>query len=127
MFLNRASQYALELVFYLHQHRDQPMVRLNGVAEELDLSFHFLGKVAQALVRKGILYSNRGPKGGFGLANPERTINQLEVIKAVDGDSPLNLCVLRKRECDSENPCPLHEAWEPIMESVQKALDESPL
>lgn len=103
------------------------MVPLNEVAKDLDLKFHFLGKIAQVLVRKGILVSTRGPKGGFALADPDETISQLTVIKAVNGDAPLNLCVLRKRECDCHNPCPLHDAWGPIMDSVREALKESTL
>jgi Rrf2 family protein len=127
MFLNRASQYALELVFYLSKHPDQEWVRLNEVAKELGLSFHFLGKVAQQLVHKGILSSTRGPRGGVGLARTGQPLSQHEVIQAVEGDRPLNQCVLRPRECDRNHPCPLHHAWEPIMATVQDALKESPL
>jgi len=127
MFLNRSEQYALELVLFLRNHPEQRHARLNKVAEELDLSFHFLGKIAQTLVKSGLLVSVRGPKGGFGLAHPGRKITQLEVIKAVNGNKSLTRCVLRPKECDSENPCPLHSTWDGILCSVQKTLNDSPV
>ena len=127
MFLNRSSQYALELVLYLSNHPEERYVRINEIAKKLELSFHFLGKIAQALVKNNILVSVRGPKGGFGLADPSKKITQLDVIKATHGDKALNQCVLRPRECDCEKPCPLHSTWDRIMQSVKEALNESPI
>ena len=125
MFLNRSSQYALEVVLYLSRHPQKRFVRLNEVAQELDLSYHFLGKIAQMLVKNKILISVRGPKGGFGFSDPDRVITQLEVIQATQEMQPLSQCVLRPKECDKDNPCPLHPTWEKIMSSVKDALNET--
>ena len=45
----------------------------------------FLLKVLKPLVSAGVLYSVRGPNGGYRLARPAKGITLLDVVEAVDG------------------------------------------
>ena len=47
---------------------DPRFVSIRRMADELDISFHFLTKILQSLTSEGLLISHRGPKGGVRLA-----------------------------------------------------------
>ena len=55
------------------------------IAEDAGLPGHFLAKLLQQLARKGLVRSNKGPSGGFTLANDPRQINILSIVEAVEG------------------------------------------
>lgn len=49
------------------------------------MPLEYLLKILQQLVRANVLYSKRGPRGGFSLAKPANKITVLQIIEAVDG------------------------------------------
>ena len=62
------------------------------LAEHYDLPAAYLAKQLQALVRAGVLSGSTGPRGGFRLARPADQITLLQVVEAVDGESPFYTC-----------------------------------
>lgn len=75
---------------------------VNKIAEKLNFSKHHVAKVMQRLVKVGILDSNRGPSGGFGLAKPASEINLLEIYEAIEGKMISYDCPLGYDECAFE-------------------------
>ncbi len=85
MKLTRASSYALHaLVFMSAQKPDHP-VASHQIAKARGIPERFLLKVLKPLVSLRILYSVKGPNGGYRLVRPAGDISMLEVIEAVDG------------------------------------------
>ncbi len=93
-------------------------VPVHDIAEKLDISFHFLAKILQALTHRGILKSFRGPHGGVALARPADDISLDELIEAVDGPRSFDGCLMGLPGCGVEKPCPLHEQWEKTQQSI---------
>src|SRR4051794_14140084 len=85
MRLSRASAYAVHALVHLAgRKRDEPVAsyeiaRARGVPER------FLVKLLKPLVSAGVLYSVKGPNGGYRLARPAARITLLEAVEAVDG------------------------------------------
>lgn len=124
MLLSRACEYGIQAVLYLAQHYDVPYISIKEIAEKNNISFHFLGKIAQTLTQKGILVSYKGPKGGVRLAKAPEEITVLEVVEAIDGLNLLKKCVLGMPTCGDEQPCALHNTWGKIRAEIYKMLSE---
>lgn len=120
MLVTRSSEYAIELVLYLvTRPLEDSFAPLNKIAEEISLSFHFLGKIAQILVHAGILKTYRGPNGGVALARQPQDISLFDIVSAIEGDAFLNQCLIRPMRCADDNPCPLHDVWSHIRSDIQ--------
>lgn len=85
MKLTRASSYALHaMVHIVHQNTNKTMAS-HDIAKARKIPERFLLKVLKPLVSAGLLYSVKGPNGGYRLAKQPAQITMLEVIEAVDG------------------------------------------
>lgn len=68
------------------------------LAAAFDLPAHYLNKFLQALTRADILTSSAGPRGGFKLARRPDSITLLDVVNAIEGESPAFRCTdIRRR------------------------------
>jgi Rrf2 family protein len=85
MKLSRASSYALHAVVYLAARRGDALVGSAEIARLLGISENRLVRVLKSLVTVRILWSLRGPGGGYRLARPAARVSVLEVIEAVEG------------------------------------------
>ncbi|MBT3228973.1 MAG: hypothetical protein HOD43_06215 [Candidatus Marinimicrobia bacterium] len=112
MILSRSTEYAIRLIFYLSDR--QPMsqyVRIRDVAEDLEVSYYQLAKVANILITNEILKSNTGPTGGIDLCDHANSL-PLSIVLEVFGDQDIfDRCILGLHECSNENPCPIHSVW----------------
>ena len=108
---SRQCEYAIQAVLYLALQPGGVRVPTNDLTKRLKIPYHFLGKIMQSLTRKGLLRSEKGPKGGFSLALPPEDITLFHIVEAVDGAAFTRTCVLGFPECSGKNPCSVHEAW----------------
>lgn len=124
MFLNKSTEYAIRLVLHLIRQSHENYVRIRVIAEDCGISYFQLGKVAQALIKAGILYSYTGPNGGVKLAKDPSRITLFDVVDAVEGTDLFEKCVLGLDECDDENPCPVHSHWKNAREVISTMFKE---
>lgn len=84
---------------------------IHQIAEELDVSFHFLTKILQVLTHAKIMESYKGPNGGIRLAKPPVELFLIDIVDAFNGMEVFNSCLLGFPGCGVEAPCPVHEQW----------------
>jgi Rrf2 family protein len=86
MRLTRASTYALQALAYMagQAKKEQP-VASHIIAQRRGIPERFLLKVLKPLVSAQVLFSVKGPNGGYRLARSASEISVLEVLEAVDG------------------------------------------
>lgn len=128
--LSKSCVYAIRaalLVSIKSYREDKHFVPIRELAEELDLSFHFLTKILQYLTEAKIMESFRGPNGGVGLARPAAEISLLDIISAIDGTDMFSNCVLGLPGCGESTPCPLHEQWARKREDLRRLFERSNL
>jgi Rrf2 family protein len=82
--MTRASRYAIGAVVHLAQQHGKPQAS-HDVAKAEDIPEWFLLKVLKPLVNAGVLYSYRGPGGGYQLAKPAKDVSLLDIVEAVEG------------------------------------------
>ncbi len=109
--LSRACEYAIQAAIYMARKPRGEYTLIRVISKELDIPHHFLGKILQSLVKKGLMISHKGPKGGLALSKKASEISMLDVVAAIDGSDFTNRCIIGLKKCDKESKCPLHTAW----------------
>lgn len=92
-------------------YKGDEFVAVQLIAENLNISFHFLKKILQELADAELLLTSRGAGGGIKFARPSHTISLYDIVAAIDGERIFKGCLLYLRGCGHETPCPLHDKW----------------
>ncbi len=115
MIFSKSFGYAVRGVLYIALMQDEKkFVHVEEIARKLSVPRHFMGKILKRLVKENVINSSKGPMGGFTIN--ERTLNVplMELITIIDGMESFKSCVLRLKECNPDNPCPLHKQMVPF-------------
>jgi len=78
----------------------------------------FLAKTFQKLTKDGILFSVKGPAGGYGLAKLPARLSLLEVVASVDGLYAMQGCLMGQGKCSDSNSCPIHKRWKGVKNNI---------
>jgi Rrf2 family protein len=127
MVLSKSCEYGLRALTYLATLENDRFYSIRSIADELNLSFHFLTKILQSLSDRGIIHSVKGPRGGIVLARHPSNIKLIEVVAAIDGLSVFKECVMGLNGCGSQPPCPLHDKWTIARATLQNLFEETTL
>jgi Rrf2 family transcriptional regulator, iron-sulfur cluster assembly transcription factor len=115
--LSQTAEYALRAVLFLGDLPPRTLVRVNDVADALQVPRNYLSKVLYELARRGILSSLRGPQGGFSLARDPESLTLAEVVEPFDPFE--DRCLLMRRQCDDADPCLAHNQWKQVAGQVR--------
>ncbi len=110
MTLTRGADYAVRALVHLAGLPPATRSSLAELARATDVRPVFLSKVLQRLVKTGLLTSRRGKHGGFELTRPPNAVSLLDVVAAMDGLPPLNVC-LGGDSCGRSEWCGMHIVW----------------
>ncbi|MFQ6610727.1 MAG: RrF2 family transcriptional regulator [Fidelibacterota bacterium] len=117
MLLSKSSEYAIRLVFLILENENQ-FIRLKNAAETLQIPYYQLAKVANILMRKKILMSKTGPKGGVKTCfDPDQTTMD-QIVQSFESGNIFDRCVLGLSVCGSDNPCPVHDYWKDTKQEI---------
>jgi Rrf2 family protein len=81
------------------------------ISQALKIPREFVSKILQNLRDSGLICSVKGKSGGFFLGKDPSQIKLIDIVKAIDGLSVFNDCVLGFPECTPDAPCPVHDKW----------------
>lgn len=120
---NKETEYALRGLIYIKlQNIRNHRPGTAEVSREIEAPPFFTAKILQRLVRHGFLESLKGKNGGF-YFDPEKPDLPLKsLISATEGDRSFSGCGIGMKHCDENNPCPLHEKYAPIRDSINKLV-----
>src|SRR6266446_10822148 len=85
MKLSRTACYAIHAVVFMAAQGPDRIVIGHRAAKTLGIPEGFLLRILVALSRARVLWSIKGPNGGYRLARPAKNITLLEVVEAVEG------------------------------------------
>lgn len=126
MIFSKSFGYALRGILYIAVMRDQKRyVQVEEIATKLAAPRHFMGKIMKRLAKEKILVSTKGPSGGFIIA--ENTLERplMDLIVITDGVEIFDTCVLRAKECNGTNPCPMHPQMEALKNNLKSILSDT--
>lgn len=127
MIYSNACAYAIRAMARLALVRPDGYVLLDELCEGSDLPRHFVAKIFQELVRKGLLTSAKGRGGGFALARKPGKITLYDIVAVIDGVERLDQCVVGMEKCNDQQPCPQHDQWVAIRQTLASFLRETTL
>lgn len=120
---NKETEYALRgLVYIKLQNMKDRRPGTAEVAKEIEAPPFFTAKILQRLVRSGFIESLKGKGGGFFFDLNKPDLPLINLISATEGNSSYSGCGFGLKLCNGDNPCPLHEKYAPIRESIYKLL-----
>jgi len=120
--LTKQTDYAIVLMCRLATVDDGAVQNARDLATAAHLPLPTVSKILKVLARAGLLRSQRGAKGGYGLARPIR-----EIIEALEGRIAITECLDPAGGCGIECSCPVKGNWERINDAVRDALGGIPL
>lgn len=123
MQLTTHTDYALRLLIYLATFDEQRAGTIQDAARRFDISANHLAKVAQTLVQKDYLISQRGRGGGLRLAHTPEEINIGAVVRQTEN---LNLlpCFAEENACPIQPACKLKSILGRAQRAFLEVLDE---
>ncbi|HLP71974.1 MAG TPA: Rrf2 family transcriptional regulator [Bacteroidales bacterium] len=122
---NKETEYAIRSLVYIKLQNIKS--RRPGVAEiskEIEAPPFFVAKILQRLVRDGYLRSLKGKGGGFYFDENKKDLALLDLITETEGNDSFTSCVFGLKECNSDEPCPLHEKYAPIRDSLTRLVSD---
>src|ERR1700735_2218117 len=85
MHVTAKADYAVRAVVELAGSSQEAPRKVDQLAQAQQIPLSFLENILTQLRSSGLVRSQRGPEGGYWLAQPAEEINLAQVIRAVDG------------------------------------------
>lgn len=123
--LSKTCKSAIKAVVYLcSRYGSGENASIKEVAEVINASEHTVGKLLQTLVKQNIIKSLKGPTGGFYISKTQRNQPIINIVEAIDGKEIFKECGLGLSQCSAKHPCPIHNGYKEVRESLEKLFRE---
>src|SRR5215510_10049835 len=125
--LSKKADYALIAMKHLAVRGDQGAGGSSSareIAELYDIPIELMAKVLQRLVRRGLLASQQGTRGGYQLARLPTLISVADVIQAIDGPVTVTACSTEEGQCEQFAKCNVRDPLWRVRQRILSALGE---
>lgn len=121
--VTRLADYGIVILTFFATHPAHTCAA-RDIANAVKLPLPIASKALKLLSKAGLLVSQRGTRGGYGLARPPEEITIASIIRALEGPIALTQCSDTKRECGLEAGCPVRANWHQINQAIHSALQK---
>ena len=121
--LSKKSEYALMAVRYLAINSSGNYSTARDISQFYDIPYELVAKVLQQLVKKNIISSYQGVRGGYSLARTPDQISLMEIISAIEENYQITNCM---NENSSQSDCSHFDCCmirDPLIK-VQREIDK---
>lgn len=108
---SKKCEYALQALQLMAEFHGKGPLSADQIAYQLDIPKEYISKILQGLAKSDIVVSQRGNAGGFKLGRDPDSIHLMDIVEKIDGPDVFDDCLIGFVNCNSEQPCPLHETW----------------
>jgi Rrf2 family protein len=127
MLYSKTCEHAIRALAYVAGQPTGALVLVADIAESEDMPRAFTSKILRDLVRAGMLTSARGPGGGYALARDPGDIRLIDIKRIIDGSDHLDRCAVGLEMCSDYAPCPLHDEFKSLRDSIRRYLERTSL
>src|SRR5687767_3407811 len=120
--LSKKADYALMAMKHLATRPDAASASAREIAEQYDIPIELMAKVLQRLVRRGLLSSHQGTRGGYRLGRPMAAISVADIIQAIDGPLTVTACSTEAENCGQYSKCSVRDPLWRIKDRIIAAL-----
>ncbi|MDR1136033.1 MAG: Rrf2 family transcriptional regulator [Clostridiales Family XIII bacterium] len=123
MQLQITTDYAIRMVGYLAQHREQ-LVTARTMANELGITYQYSMKVINQLKKGNLICSVQGCNGGYRLTEEADYVSFYDVICLMEGEIHLNRCMNGDRFCsrNDDEYCEIHKVLQQLQDELVEGL-----
>jgi Rrf2 family protein len=122
--LSKKADYALMAMKHLALRGGRDSSSAREIAEQYDIPIELMAKVLQRLVRRGLLASHHGTRGGYQLVRQPALISVADVIQAIDGPVTVTACTTEESQCEQYSKCNVRDPLWRVRERILAALGE---
>ena len=119
---SKKADYALMAMKHLALQADRGSASAREIAHHYEIPVELLAKVLQRLVRRGLLASHQGTRGGYQLARPASSISIADVIQSIDGPLTMTACSTDDHRCDQFSSCSVRDPLWRLKDLIVSAL-----
>ena len=121
--ITKLADYGIVILTYLASNRESTYTA-RDMSRIVQLPHPVVSKILKQLGKAGLLTSQRGTKGGYGLSRNPQDITVAAVIRALEGPIAIAECIDVNRDCNLELGCPVRTHWHFINHAIQCALEK---
>jgi Rrf2 family protein len=122
---SKKADYALMAMKHLALRGDHGSSSAREIAGLYDIPIELLAKVLQRLVRRGLLASHQGTRGGYELARPPALISVADVLQAIEGPVSVTACSSADDgSCEQYAKCNVRDPLWRVRERILAALGD---
>ncbi len=121
--LSKKSEYALMAVRYLAINSNGNYSTARDISMHYEIPYELVAKVLQQLVKKNIITSYQGVRGGYLLVKTPDQISLMEIISAIEDNYQITNCMNEKssqKDCSHFECCMIRD---PLIK-VQREIDK---
>lgn len=94
MNVSRTIKYGLRGLLYLARNSERGFIKIEEIAKKENIPENYLRKIFQRLIKKRVVESGVGPKGGVKIPPASYNVSIAEVIEIIDAKPQFNECTL---------------------------------
>lgn len=119
MKVSTRGRYALRMMIDLALNGQDTCVPLRDIAVRQEVSMKYMEQIVGMLTKAGMLYSVRGPQGGYRLARSPQQYTIAEILVVTEGDlAPIYCVATEKNPCERAPYCATLPFWEGLKKAV---------
>jgi FeS assembly SUF system regulator len=122
--LSKLTDYGILLMTQMARHPERAVHTARDLAAETRLPLPTVSKILKFLSNGGLLVSQRGVKGGYGLVRPAQEISVGQIITLLEGPIGVTECGGAPGRCDMESHCPVSPHWRVISHELRQTLNK---
>ena len=129
MKLTSKGRYAVMAMADLAKIRNDQPTNLSEISLRQGISISFLEQIFSKLKKNNLVYSSRGPLGGYLLSKSPNEIKLLSIIKAVDEKVKTVGCKKEsKKGCTGKSiKCITHSLWDDLEKHINSFFEKNTL
>lgn len=126
--LSKKVEYGILALQYMAANKHE-MLTAKKIAKNLDVSFEFLSKSLQKILKYNLIKSQQGIKGGYYLAKDPENISVMDVILSLGENPNIVACIDGEKmsvdECLRSDHCTLKNPMAKIQKKINKIFEET--
>ncbi|MBI5325984.1 MAG: Rrf2 family transcriptional regulator [Ignavibacteriae bacterium] len=122
--LSKKIEYGILALQYIAVHSDK-IVSAKEISEQMGIPYEFLSKTLQQLMKKGLIVSQHGIKGGYILGKNANDMTVKDIIIALEGKASFLDCFVSSNGliCDRSPNCTIKDPMEKLQSKVMQVFN----
>lgn len=121
--LSKKIEYGILALQYITIHSEK-VISAKEISEQMGIPYEFLSKTLQQLMKKGLIQSHQGIKGGYVLSKKPTDLTIKDIIIALEGKASFLDCFVSSNGliCDRSPNCTIKDPMEKLQFKVMQVF-----